>query len=145
MSGPPSPLIENYLMEASFWHVATIGRGCKLDPKLISALIERWRPEIHIFHLSCEECTIILEDMQLQLGLSLDGSILAGSVQSVNLGAVCYNLLEQLANLVESLSCWQYCTGRCARRRHQIKPKLEVAYQYYNHGLGFAFHFYVIE
>ncbi|MFQ6638826.1 hypothetical protein Gotur_016213 [Gossypium turneri] len=27
MSGPPSPLIENYLREASFWHVATIGRG----------------------------------------------------------------------------------------------------------------------
>ncbi|KAH1038855.1 hypothetical protein J1N35_040598 [Gossypium stocksii] len=41
MSGPPSPLIENYLWEAGCWHVATIGRGCKLDPKLISALIER--------------------------------------------------------------------------------------------------------
>ncbi|KAG8473493.1 hypothetical protein CXB51_035656 [Gossypium anomalum] len=41
MSGPPSPLIEGYLRDASFWHVATIGRGCKLDPKLISALIER--------------------------------------------------------------------------------------------------------
>ncbi|MBA0871397.1 hypothetical protein Goshw_025159 [Gossypium schwendimanii] len=28
MSGPLSPLIENYIREASFWHVATIGRGC---------------------------------------------------------------------------------------------------------------------
>ncbi|MBA0872769.1 hypothetical protein Goshw_020402 [Gossypium schwendimanii] len=28
MSGPLSPLIENYLREAGFWHVATIGRGC---------------------------------------------------------------------------------------------------------------------
>ncbi|MFQ6622432.1 hypothetical protein Gotur_002053 [Gossypium turneri] len=27
MSGPPSPLIENYLRKAGFWHVATIGRG----------------------------------------------------------------------------------------------------------------------
>ncbi|MBA0861971.1 hypothetical protein Goshw_003100 [Gossypium schwendimanii] len=34
MSGPPSPLIENYLKEADFWHVAIIGPGCKLDPKL---------------------------------------------------------------------------------------------------------------
>ncbi|MBA0735629.1 hypothetical protein Gogos_019461 [Gossypium gossypioides] len=41
MSGPPSLLIENYLKEAGFWHVANIGRGCKLDLKLISAFIER--------------------------------------------------------------------------------------------------------
>ncbi|MBA0851434.1 hypothetical protein Goshw_019706 [Gossypium schwendimanii] len=31
MSGPLSLLIENYLREACFWHVANIGRGCKLD------------------------------------------------------------------------------------------------------------------
>ncbi|MFQ6643696.1 hypothetical protein Gotur_018348 [Gossypium turneri] len=29
LSDPPSLLIENYLREAGFWHVATIGRGCK--------------------------------------------------------------------------------------------------------------------
>ncbi|MFQ6669894.1 hypothetical protein Gotur_034971 [Gossypium turneri] len=43
MHGPPSPLVENYLREAGFWHVATVGRGCKLDSKLISALVERER------------------------------------------------------------------------------------------------------
>ncbi|MFQ6659024.1 hypothetical protein Gotur_028068, partial [Gossypium turneri] len=58
-----------------FWHVATIGRGCKLDPKLISALIERWRPETHTFHLPCRECTITLED-----------------------GTVCYELLGAILN-----------------------------------------------
>ncbi|KAG8489160.1 hypothetical protein CXB51_017141 [Gossypium anomalum] len=68
MSGPPSPLIENYLWEASFWHVATIGRGCKLNPKLISVLIERWRPETHTFHFPCGECTITLEDVHLAVG-----------------------------------------------------------------------------
>ncbi|KAK5812622.1 hypothetical protein PVK06_028058 [Gossypium arboreum] len=46
MSGPPSPLIENYLRGSGLWHVATIGQGCKLDPRLISALIERGRIEI---------------------------------------------------------------------------------------------------
>ncbi|MFQ6626030.1 hypothetical protein Gotur_005853, partial [Gossypium turneri] len=45
-------------------------RGCKLDLKLISALIERWRPDTHTFHLLCGERTITLED-----------------------GAVCYKLL----------------------------------------------------
>ncbi|MBA0624653.1 hypothetical protein Godav_009969 [Gossypium davidsonii] len=69
MSGPPSPLIENYFREAGFWHVANIGRGYKLDPKLISAFVERWIPEMHTFHLPCRDCTISLEDVQLQLGL----------------------------------------------------------------------------
>ncbi|MFQ6641556.1 hypothetical protein Gotur_014469 [Gossypium turneri] len=82
MSGPPSPLIENYLREASFWHVANIGRGSKLDPKLISAFIERLKPETHTFHLLCGECTITLEDVQLQLGLPMDGSVLTEFVQS---------------------------------------------------------------
>ncbi|MBA0614794.1 hypothetical protein Godav_015037, partial [Gossypium davidsonii] len=45
------------------------GRGCKLDPELISALIKWWRPETHTFHLPCRECTITLEDVNLQLGL----------------------------------------------------------------------------
>ncbi|KAG8486805.1 hypothetical protein CXB51_020305 [Gossypium anomalum] len=93
MTGPPSPLIENYLREAGFWHSATIGRGCKLDPKLISVLMERWRPETHTFHLPCGECTITLEDVQLQLGLPIDGYAVTGSAQSADWGAVCYELL----------------------------------------------------
>ncbi|MBA0764262.1 hypothetical protein Gotri_013624, partial [Gossypium trilobum] len=78
---------------AGFWHVANIGRGCKLDPKLISAFVERWRPETHTFHLPCGECTITLEDVQLQLGLSVDGSVLTGFAQSADWGAICYDLL----------------------------------------------------
>ncbi|KAG8495437.1 hypothetical protein CXB51_013073 [Gossypium anomalum] len=70
-----------------------IGRGCKLDPKLISALIERWRPETHTFHLPCGACTITLEDVHLQLGLPVDGDAVTGSVHSADWGAVCYELL----------------------------------------------------
>ncbi|MBA0880369.1 hypothetical protein Goshw_000312 [Gossypium schwendimanii] len=98
MSGPPSPLIENYLRETGFWHVATIGWGCKLDPKLIRALIERWRPQTHTFYLPCGECTITLEDMQLQLGLPMDRSALIGSVQFADRGAVCYDLLGAISD-----------------------------------------------
>ncbi|MBA0688531.1 hypothetical protein Goari_006308, partial [Gossypium aridum] len=57
------------MREAGFWHVDNIGRGCKLDPKLISTFVERWRHETHTFYLPCRECTITLEDVQLQLGL----------------------------------------------------------------------------
>ncbi|PPR93298.1 hypothetical protein GOBAR_AA27377 [Gossypium barbadense] len=98
MTGPPSPLIEDYLREVGFWHVAMIGRGCKLDPKLISALIERWRPETHTFHLPYGECTITLEDVHLQLGLPVDGDAVTGSVHSADWGAVCYELLGAISD-----------------------------------------------
>ncbi|MBA0772096.1 hypothetical protein Gotri_007532, partial [Gossypium trilobum] len=84
LPGPLSPLIEIYLREVGFWHVANIGQGCKFDLKLISAFVERWRPERHTFHLPCGECTIILEDVQLQFGLLVDGSVLTGSAQSTD-------------------------------------------------------------
>ncbi|MBA0634194.1 hypothetical protein Godav_022345, partial [Gossypium davidsonii] len=47
-------------------------RGCNLDLKLISASIERWKPETYTFHIPCGECTITFEDVQLKL--SVDGS-----------------------------------------------------------------------
>ncbi|MBA0849807.1 hypothetical protein Goshw_021003 [Gossypium schwendimanii] len=36
---------------------------------------------MHTFHLPYGECTITLEDVKLQLGLSVDGSSLTRSVQ----------------------------------------------------------------
>ncbi|MBA0735386.1 hypothetical protein Gogos_019240, partial [Gossypium gossypioides] len=67
--------------------------GVQVGPKLISAFIERWRPETHTFYLPCEKCTITLKDVQLQLGLSVDGPVLTESVQSTDWGAICYDLL----------------------------------------------------
>ncbi|MFQ6633825.1 hypothetical protein Gotur_011524 [Gossypium turneri] len=54
----------------------------QVGPETYSALIERWRPETHTFHLPCGECTFTLEDVNLQLGLPVDGYAVTGSVQS---------------------------------------------------------------
>ncbi|MBA0876395.1 hypothetical protein Goshw_000824 [Gossypium schwendimanii] len=101
MHAPPSPLVENYQREVGFWHVATVGRGYKVDPKLISALIERWRPETHTFYLPCGKCTITLEYVSLQLGLPVDGYPVTWSAQSIDWGAVCYELLGTVPEKIE--------------------------------------------
>ncbi|KAA3483776.1 serine/threonine-protein phosphatase 7 long form-like protein isoform X3 [Gossypium australe] len=76
------------------------GIGCKLDPTLISELVERWRPEMHTFHLPCGECTIIFEDVQLHLGLSVDGSVVAGSIVAVDWRDVCEQLLGRALEMI---------------------------------------------
>ncbi|MBA0877095.1 hypothetical protein Goshw_023649 [Gossypium schwendimanii] len=101
MHAPPSSLVENYLREAGFWHVATVGRGCKMDPKLISALIARWRLETYGFHLPYRECTITLKDVSLQLGLSVDEYPVTWSAQSSDWGAVCYELLGAILEKID--------------------------------------------
>ncbi|MBA0686982.1 hypothetical protein Goari_014545 [Gossypium aridum] len=97
---PPSHLIEPYLRDVDFSHVALVGRGCKLDPTLVSALVERWRPEMHTFHLSCNECTMTLKDMQLQIGLLVDGSVVIGSVHAVNWRGVYAETLGRVLEMI---------------------------------------------
>ncbi|KAK5842740.1 hypothetical protein PVK06_005128 [Gossypium arboreum] len=54
--------------------------GCKLDPKLINTLVERWRLETYTFHFLCSKCIITLEDMVLQFDLPVDGLVVTGAV-----------------------------------------------------------------
>ncbi|MBA0577222.1 hypothetical protein Golob_024512, partial [Gossypium lobatum] len=65
---------------------------CKLDLKLVSALVERWRPETHTFHLSCSKCTITLDGVDLQLGLPMEESVVTGSIHFVDWEGVCGEL-----------------------------------------------------
>lgn len=61
-------VILSYLKQVGFIKVAQIS-SLKIDSKLIVALLERWRPEIHIIHLPTNECNIILDDVSTTLGL----------------------------------------------------------------------------
>ena len=53
-------------------------RGAKsrfnLDRSLLTALVDRWRPETHTFHLTCGEMALTLQDVAYLLGLPLVGT-----------------------------------------------------------------------
>jgi len=44
----------------------------RLDRPFLTALIERWRPEISMFHLREEEMTLTLQDVTVLLGLRIN-------------------------------------------------------------------------
>ncbi|KAH1067846.1 hypothetical protein J1N35_032833 [Gossypium stocksii] len=81
-----------YLEQVGFGSAALIWTF-NLRYDLISALVECWSPETHTFHFSCGECTVTLEDVALQLGLSINGSLVTGVSAIVKPNALYHSLL----------------------------------------------------
>ncbi|QHO36534.1 uncharacterized protein DS421_9g284580 [Arachis hypogaea] len=75
------PRVEIELRDSRFYHISQIGR-LVLHNALINALIERWRPETHTFHLPHGECTITLEDVAMIFGLPIDGMLVSEFIDS---------------------------------------------------------------
>ena len=69
------------LQQAGLYHIAQISH-MNINNHLISALVERWRLEIHTFHFACGECTVILEDVAIQLNLRVNGMAVTGVTTS---------------------------------------------------------------
>ncbi|XP_061347026.1 protein MAIN-LIKE 2-like [Gastrolobium bilobum] len=53
-------------------------RRLPIDHHLITALVERWRPETHTFHMPVREMTITLQDLEAILGLATEGRVVTG-------------------------------------------------------------------
>ncbi|XP_009598582.1 serine/threonine-protein phosphatase 7 long form homolog [Nicotiana tomentosiformis] len=69
---PLHPCIVRRLQDTGFYMIIEIGR-LQFDWALITSMIERWRSETHTFHLPIGEDTIMLEDVEVLFGLSVDG------------------------------------------------------------------------
>ncbi|KAK1354010.1 hypothetical protein POM88_047266 [Heracleum sosnowskyi] len=69
-----------YLRDMHFDGVARL-TSIHIDWSLVTALVERWRPETHTFHLPTGECTITLQDVSILLGLRVDGRAITGSTE----------------------------------------------------------------
>ena len=54
-----------------------------LDHALITALVECWHPETHSFHLPQGEMTITLQDMEVMIGLPVEGFPMIGKTSLI--------------------------------------------------------------
>ncbi|KAF1884133.1 hypothetical protein Lal_00046421 [Lupinus albus] len=76
---PAKPVLQ-VICNTAFGKILDIGRA-EINNHLITALVERWRPETHTFHLPIRECT----------------DIVTGPT-NMDLNVVCYNLLGVVPN-----------------------------------------------
>ncbi|XP_073116209.1 serine/threonine-protein phosphatase 7 long form homolog [Elaeis guineensis] len=85
----------DYLRYLRFYGVYRIGR-IQMDVGLITAMLERWRPETHTFHLPFGEATISLQDVSILTGLPVDGDPVTGVDPTLTIPewqALCLRLL----------------------------------------------------
>uniref|UniRef100_K3ZZ77 SWIM-type domain-containing protein n=1 Tax=Setaria italica TaxID=4555 RepID=K3ZZ77_SETIT len=75
-----------YLQRAGFLDIAVqiVGGLPPMDGPLLTAMVNRWRPETHTFHMPFGEMTITMQDAAMILGLPLDGQPVTGIIQNEN-------------------------------------------------------------
>jgi hypothetical protein len=51
-----------------------------MDSTALTALVDRWHPETHMFYLVCGKTTVTLQDVIMILGLPIDDTPICGQV-----------------------------------------------------------------
>ncbi|MBA0747501.1 hypothetical protein Gogos_004412 [Gossypium gossypioides] len=106
--------------------------GCKLDPTLISVLVEKWRLETHTFHLLCDECTFTLDDVALQFDLPVDGPVVIGSMVVPDKEDLCKVFGGKVSKSLKVEPWAELCGTTKAARRYSavVRSTLESRYFY---------------
>lgn len=73
-----------FLRRAQLLGVASIvARGMPtFNSAALTALVDRWRPETHTFHLPCGEMTVTLQDVAMLIALPIRGEPVTGRCES---------------------------------------------------------------
>ncbi|QHO09082.1 uncharacterized protein DS421_14g478220 [Arachis hypogaea] len=116
---PPPDAIVPYFVEAGFGDTVPL-KDFTFDNSLISALVERWRPETHTFHLPWGEVSIILQDVAYHLGLHAHGNPV-GCLHDIGrwYGTETWALVEQLLGTRPPVAAQQ-----AAQRKESFTLKL---------------------
>jgi Plant mobile domain len=69
---PYNAQMDPYLHRLGLYQMAIMD-DCQLDKSLLTALVERWRPETSTFHLPVGELMVTLEDVCCLWGLPIRG------------------------------------------------------------------------
>ncbi|KAL0015161.1 hypothetical protein SO802_002230 [Lithocarpus litseifolius] len=85
------PQIAHYIVEAGFKGLFKVP-NMEVDHALITTLVVRWRLETHTFHLLHGKMGITLQDIEVMLGVPVDGLLVTGSVK-LEWPALCCDLL----------------------------------------------------
>ncbi|RYR03913.1 hypothetical protein Ahy_B06g083322 [Arachis hypogaea] len=99
--------VEDHLQVTRFYHASQIGI-VQNQKALVNALIERWHPDTHMFHLPIGECAVTLEDVALILGLQMDGLPVTGMTMS-SFSALEAECLHQFGVALRKSECRGCC------------------------------------
>ena len=90
--GGLDPRIVAYIVDAGLEELLWVP-NIDLDHALITALVESWRPETQSFHLPHGEMTITLQEMEVIMGVPVDGLLVVGFTHIQDWGKLCAELL----------------------------------------------------
>ncbi|KAI8542719.1 hypothetical protein RHMOL_Rhmol08G0161000 [Rhododendron molle] len=76
---PPEELVAQYIRQAGFGGLLDMP-FISIDLALVTALLERWRLETHTFHFLTGEWTVTLQDVEVLLGVPVDGEPVVGTI-----------------------------------------------------------------